>query len=186
MADKNTKALEREYVIPLRRFWVNVPHYERTGKAIKTIKKFIAKHMKVTDRDVNNVRLDVFFNNEMWQRGRTNPPAKVKVKAIKEGELVKVTLADMPERMKFHKARVEKMHKKAEKAPETLAQTAANALKPAQSAEGTKTEEQKIDEKEKEKATAEANAKIIDQQTKTQKHTSKVKEESYHRMALKK
>src|SRR3989344_3570473 len=78
--------LEREYVVPLRRAWLHVPHYNRTSKAIKTIKKFIAKHMKVEDRDPNKVKLDVYLNNDLWFRGRANPPSRVKVKARKEAE----------------------------------------------------------------------------------------------------
>lgn len=178
MAETKNK-LEREYTIPLRRFWLNVPFYERTGKAIKTIKKFVAKHMRVTDRDVNNVKLDVYMNNELWFKGRANPPAKIKVKVIKEGEIVKVTLADTPDYVKFHKAKMEKRHKANDKkAP----------IVPAHSQQQgeTKTDEQKQDEKEKEKSTAEANTLIAEQKAKEQKHTSKVKEESYHRMAMKK
>jgi len=175
---KTEKKIEREYVIPLRRFWQNVPDYERSGKAIKTIKKFIAKHMKIYDRDLDKIKLDVHMNNEVWFRGRASPPSKIKVKAIKENGIVKVELAELPEFLKFHKARVEKRHQKAEKKQE---------IAPAQAqTPETKTEEQKKDEKEKEKATADANTKLADQQAKVQKHTSKVKEESYHRVALKK
>jgi len=176
---KTEKKIEREYVIPLRRFWQNVPDYERSGKAIKTIKKFIAKHMKIYDRDLDKIKLDVHMNNEVWFRGRASPPSKIKVKAIKENGIVKVELAEMPEFLKFHKARVEKRHQKAEKPVAPVAQTPSTT-------ESTKTEEQKKDEKEKEKATADANTKLADQQAKVQKHTSKVKEESYHRVALKK
>src|SRR3989338_9112388 len=95
-----TDKLEREYIIPLRREWLKVPMYERTGRAIKAIKKFIAKNMKVIDRDVSKVKLDVYFNNEIWFRGRANPPSKIKVKAVKEGDIVKVGLADIPEHIK--------------------------------------------------------------------------------------
>lgn len=171
------KKIEREYVIPLRRFWLNVPDYERSRKAVKTIKKFIARHMKVYDKDLDKIKLDVHTNNEIWFRGRANPPSKVKVKAVKENGIVKVELAEMPEFLKFHKAKLEKMHKKAEKKEEPKIE---------EKKEEVKTEEQKKDEKEKEKATAEANIKQAEQQVKVQKHTSKVREESYHRMALKK
>src|SRR3989344_4832699 len=115
MAETQIKTLTREYVIPLRRFWLNVPHYERTGKAIKVIKKFIAKHMKIAERDIDKVKLDIYLNNELWFKGRANPPAKVKVKATKEGEIVKVTFVEIPEHVKFLKARHEKIHKKSEK-----------------------------------------------------------------------
>src|SRR3989338_3997715 len=125
MADEKAKttkeeSLTREYVIPLRRYWLRVPKYERAGKAIKAIKIFIAKHMKVPDRDVDNVRLDVYFNNDIWFRGRKYPPAKVKVKATKEGDIVRVTFADstMPDAVKFIKAKNENRLKSIEKKEE--------------------------------------------------------------------
>jgi large subunit ribosomal protein L31e len=177
MADK---ILEREYVIPLRRAWQRVPAYERSGRAIKAIKIFIAKHMKVPERDTDKVKLDVYFNNEIWFRGRANPPAKVKVKAKKEGDLVHVTFVHVPEHVKFLKAKHEKRHKKSEK-------KSSISEKPAeQPKEETKTEEQKTDEKEKEKAVEEMNIKQAEQQAKAQKHISKVKAPEIHRMALKK
>ena len=60
MAKKTEKVekLEREYVIPLREKSRNVPRYRKTEKAMKTVKEFIAKHMKVIDRNIKNVRID--------------------------------------------------------------------------------------------------------------------------------
>ena len=109
------QTVEREYVIPLRSSWKNVPRYKKTSKSIKTIKEFVAKHMKVPDRDTNKVKLDLYLNNELWLRGAKKPPSKIKIKARKEGELIKVELVDLHENMKFAKAREEKFHKKVEK-----------------------------------------------------------------------
>ena len=178
---ENKKA-EREYIIPLRRAWLNVPSYERTGKAIKAIKKFIAKHMRVIDRDVSKVKLDVYFNNEIWFRGRANPPAKVKVKATKEGEIVKVDLVDIPEHVKFLKARHEKIRKLAESDKKE-----SKAEKPEVKQE-EKTDEQKKDEKEKAQATAIQNEEQAEQQSKAQKHIGKLdkKKTQPQRMALQK
>lgn len=177
MAEHKHNKIEREYIIPLRRFWVNVPQYERTGKAIKTIKKFIAKHMKVEDRDVRKVKLDIHFNNELWFRGRANPPAKVKVKAVKEGDIVKVDFAEVPQYVKFVKSRVERKHK----APEEKTKKQEVATK-----KDEQSSVEKKDEVEKEKSVEEHNAKLADQDAKATKHLTKAKEESYHRMALKK
>ena len=168
--------LEIEYVIPLRKAWHKAPEYERARKAIKEIKKFIAHHMKVIDRDLSKVRLDVFFNNEIWFRGRRKPPAKVRVKATKEGEIVRVDFVEIPEHVKFLKSKLGKLHKKSEKKEEKKEE-----IKPEQ-----KTEEEKKDEKEKEKSVAEAHVKEAEQQAKVQKHLTKKKETSFHRMALKK
>jgi len=175
------KILEREYVIPLRRELLKVPIYRRSERAVKAIKKFIAKHMKVTDRDVKKVKLDVYLNNEIWFRGITNPPSKVKVKARKEGDIVKVDFVEIPAHVKFLKGKHEKRHKKPE-----VKKEAKPEAKPAETKEEVKTEEQKKDEAEKEKATELLHAKEAKQDAKAQKHTTKVKEESYHRQALKK
>ncbi len=177
-AQTQTKpTLEREYVIPLRRAVLKAPRYERTSRAIKTIKKFIARHMKVPERDTSKVKLDVFFNNEIWFRGRKNPPAKIKVKATKEGDIVKVDFVEMPEYVRFHKQKLEKRHKPSEKKPEK-----AEEQKPQEE----KSEEKKIEEKEKEQAVAEQHIKEAEIQAKVQKHLTKIKEPSFHRMALKK
>ncbi len=182
MAEAKTQKLEREYIIPLRREWIRVPQYKRTARAVKAIKKFIAKHMKVADRDVDNVKLDVYFNNELWFRGRASPPAKVKVKATKEGEIVKVEFVEVPQYVKFLKAKHNKFHKRAEKSQQPKA--------PPVEKKEDKTTEEKAQEKkaevEKEKSVEELNIKQAEQQAKTQKHTTKVKEVPIQRMALKK
>ncbi len=172
------KIIEREYIIPLRRAWLRVPVYERSRKAVKTIKYFIAKHMKVLDRDVNKVKLDVYFNNEIWFRGRANPPGKVKVRARKEGEVVHVSFAETPEQVKFLKIKHERFHKKLDKKEESSGVQ--------QPKEAEKSEEKNIEEKEKVKATAEMNIKEAEKQAKEQKHLTPIKEPKIQRMALKK
>ena len=180
MADNKSddKKLEREYVIPLRKEWQKVANYRRTGRAVKFIKQFIARHMKVPERDVSKVKLDSYLNQEVWFRGRKKPPAKIKIKAIKEGDIVKVYLAEEPEHIKFLKAKHEKIHKTSEKpvvAPKEEKKEAEE-----------KTEEKKKAESEKEQAVAESRAAEAKIDAKAQKHLTKVKEESHHRMALKK
>jgi large subunit ribosomal protein L31e len=192
MADEKTKTdkkqeskLEREYIIPLRKEWLKVPMYERSGRAVKAIKKFIAKHMKVTDRDVKKVKLDIYFNNDIWFKGRTNPPAKIKVKAIKEGEIVRVEYAEVPEYVKFLKAK----HEKAKQRLETKSKAAQPEVEPAESKapEAEKTTEQKTSEKEKEKSVADAGIKQADMKAREQKHITKSeKAQRPVRMALKK
>lgn len=165
------ETLEREYTIPLRRHWMNAARYERTRKAVKAIKEFVAQHMKITDRNLDNVKLDVDFNNEVWYRGTKSPPTKVKVKVRKEGEIAHVTFAEIPEHIKFKKARHERVHVKSEKKTEKAEE---------------KKEEKKIDEAEKEKSVAIANEKANEMKAKAEKHTTKVKETGFHRMALQK
>src|SRR3989344_6821626 len=171
MADQKSQTsqepLIREYTIPLRRHWINVPRYERTGKAIKAIKKFIAKHMKVPERDINKVKLDVYLNNDIWFRGSRKPPAKIKVRAIKENDIVKVEFFEIPQHVKFLKAKDQKFRKAAEKPKEEKKEAKDEERK-----EETKTEEQKKDEKEKETSVAEQRMKEIKQEVKAEKHAT--------------
>lgn len=173
-----TKILEREYVIPLRKAILRVPRYRRTGRAIKAIKEFVAKHMKIENRDVSNVRINVDFNNEVWFRGRASPPFKVKVKAVKEGDVVRVDFVEIPEHVKFARARHERMHKKADKKEEKV--------EAKQEVKEEKSPEAKQEEKEKEQAVAEMGMKEAEKASKAQKHITKIKAPKINRMALKK
>ena len=104
--------LEREYIINLRRKVNGVPIYKRTPKAIRTVKEFLVRHMKIRDRDLNKVRLDRYLNEFLWARGIKNPMTRIKVKAIKEGDIVRVELAELPVGLKFKKLREEKREEK--------------------------------------------------------------------------
>jgi large subunit ribosomal protein L31e len=174
-----THAQEREYVIPLRRQTMKVPAYRRSGRAVTAIKQFVAKHMKVADRDLDKVKLDVYFNNEVWLRGRANPPSKVKVKATRDGENVIVTFVEMPKRVSFLKAKNDKLH-----------QAASTKSAPTVEAPKTddKTPDQKTEEKEKEKSVAAAGQAQAKQDAKTAKHVSHTPEKKTQpqRMALQK
>lgn len=169
-----TTHLERTYTIPLREACMKVPIYKRARKGVVTIKEFIARHMKVTNRDVNKVKLDVYLNNEIWYRGPKNAPAKVTVKATKKGDLVHVTFVEMPAHVKFAHAKHSKMHKKAEKKESK------------QEEKKEQTAEEKKAEEEKEKSAALVKEQQIEQQTKAAKHTTKAKTLEIKRMALKK
>lgn len=116
--------LEREYVVPLRRKSMNTPQYKRTPKAVKVLKQFIAKHMKVSERETDNVKLDKWLNEEMWFRGIRKPMNKVRVKCKKfESGVVRVELAEIPEFVKWRKLKSEKINvKEAKKTKEPEAQ----------------------------------------------------------------
>ena len=66
---KKEEQIEREYIIPLREKCRPVPRYKKTPKAIKSVKEFIAKHMKVRDRDLSKVKIDKYLNEALWHRG---------------------------------------------------------------------------------------------------------------------
>jgi ribosomal protein L31E len=119
---KNTKKKEeqetkpeltREYVVPLRKGFLKVPQYKRAKKAVKTLKEFIARHMRVENRDLRKIKIDLHLNNEIWFRGIKKPANKIKVKATKKNGIVTATLAEEPDIIKFHKKRIEKRNNKA-------------------------------------------------------------------------
>ena len=179
MADVKTevKTLEREYTIPLRREWTKVSSYKRTAKSIKAIKEFIAKHMKVPNRDLDKVKIDSYLNNEIWHRGVSTPPARVTVKAVKKGDIVHVNFVTDPERVKFARERHARKHVKTDKkstVSESKKESAKLEDKVAPSATSPSQKdlapEEKKAEVEKEKSVAVVNEQIAEQQAKAQKH----------------
>src|SRR3989344_4029137 len=99
--EAKTEKIEREYIIPLQRKYKAVPRYKRANKAIKTIKEFLVRHMKIIDRDLKKIKIDNYLNDAVWSRGIKKPPRKIKIRAVKEsgkdGEIVRVYLFEMPE-----------------------------------------------------------------------------------------
>ncbi|HLC78620.1 MAG TPA: 50S ribosomal protein L31e [Candidatus Nanoarchaeia archaeon] len=181
--------IEREYVIPLRPKFQKVPRYKRTAKAIKTIKEFIAKHMKIKDRNLKNVRLDSYLNETVWLRGIQNPPHKIKVKAIKEGEIVRVYAVDLPNNIKFKKIREEKIDSKAKDAVSKKKAAKVPVEAPKTEAQKAEEAEKKEDEKEKKAAVVETGLEMEKAAAKKMKHEriDNVKEPKHQRrMALQK
>ena len=92
MADKKPEPkqlLVREYIVPLRKGWLKVPKYKRANKAVKTLKEFLLKHMKVYDNDLRKIKLDPILNNEIRFRGMRKPPARIRVRAIKFDDIAR-------------------------------------------------------------------------------------------------
>lgn len=151
MADKKSKTaekeIEREYTIPLREKSRSVPRYKKTPKAVKTIKEFIARHMKVENRNLNKVKISKDLNQFLWAKGIRKHPHKIKVKAKKEGENIIVELIDYPNNLKFKKLREEKVGKEAlealDKKKTMMQKMKENLQKPA--------EEEKVEDKDKDK-----------------------------------
>ncbi|OGJ11936.1 hypothetical protein A3K62_01470 [Candidatus Pacearchaeota archaeon RBG_16_35_8] len=161
--------LEREYIINLRRKVNGVPIYKRTPKAIRTVKEFLVRHMKIRDRDLNKVRLDRYLNEFLWARGIKNPMTRIKVKAIKEGDIVRVELAELPVGLKFKKLREEKREERgAEVAKKKKGEKKTEETKPEE-----KTEEKIEEEKEKKAATVEAGMEMEKSARKMAKHEAK-------------
>lgn len=70
--------LTRVYTINLGRAWLT-PEYKRTDRVINMIKEFATKHMKSDE-----IKLEQDLNRQIWSRGKTNPPRKVRVKMVKD------------------------------------------------------------------------------------------------------
>lgn len=82
----------RVYTINLGKAWIS-PEHKRTDRVVNMIREFAEKHMKS-----NEIKLDQDLNRQLWSRGKTNPPRKVRVKMVKEeGGTVTVSLyEDLP------------------------------------------------------------------------------------------
>jgi large subunit ribosomal protein L31e len=181
--DKKTKEpimiLEREYTVPLRRGWLKVAQYKRANKAVKTLKEFIARHMKIYDRDLRKVKMDISLSNEIRFRGMRKPLSKVRVKAMKfDDGIVKVELVNLPEHIKFAKIREEK--KKSVVKEEKVKEGGKEKIEPEEKKEET------TEAKEKEMASRDEGIELAKKQAKEEKHLSKDKKVMYHRTALKK
>ncbi|MCW3980835.1 MAG: 50S ribosomal protein L31e [Candidatus Bathyarchaeota archaeon] len=84
---------ERIYTVPLRRALIMPPN-KRAPKAMKLIKAFVQKHMKVGEEPVEEgeeeeggrmiIKNEV--NQRIWSRGIEKPPRKVRIRAAKDEE----------------------------------------------------------------------------------------------------
>jgi len=83
--------MEREYIIPLRQEFLKAPRYRRTKRAITAIKNFLKKHMKVEE-----VKMGPHLNEFMQKHGKQNPPSRIKVKVLKEGNIARTELPGFP------------------------------------------------------------------------------------------
>lgn len=70
--------LTRVYTINLGRAWIT-PQHKRTDRVINMIREFATKHMKSDE-----IKLEQDLNRQIWSRGKTNPPRKVRVKMVKD------------------------------------------------------------------------------------------------------
>ena len=166
---KTEEKLEREYTIPLRHRWSIVPTYKRANKAVKSVKEFLVRHMKIRDRDLNKVKIDKYLNETLWFRGIKHPPSKIKVRAIKEGDIIRVEAVTMPQSITFKKIREERIINQSK---ETVKKKKSEKVE--EKVEEIKTEEQKVEEKEDKSSTVEAGKEILKEEAKKAKHETKV------------
>ena len=70
---------ERVVTVPLRDV-KKVPSHDRAGKAMKIVRAHLARNFSV---EPDEVRLDGSINEAVWERGRANPPCKIRVRAAR-------------------------------------------------------------------------------------------------------
>ncbi len=175
--------LERIYNIPLRREWEKAPRYRRAKKAVKAVKEFLARHMKVYDRDLEKIKIGRWLNMHIWQQGIKKPPAMVKVKATKEGDVVRAELVELPKKAKREaekeakeKAEGEKKKKEKETVKLKVPFTGKKA-KEEEKKEGVKPEEKKEEVKEEEKLEEKVEVKTEEKKEEKKEVKTEAKEE---------
>ncbi len=78
---------ERVVTVPLRDAKAQAGH-ERADKAMTIVREHLAKHFSVEEEAI---RLDSSINEAVWERGRSNPPRKLRIRAARfteEGEAI--------------------------------------------------------------------------------------------------
>lgn len=82
---------ERIYTVPLSRAWI-MPRTKRAPRAIRLLKAFIKRHMKVEE---DSIKITNEVNEKIWGRGIQKPPRKIRVKVTKDKEgIITVHLAE--------------------------------------------------------------------------------------------
>jgi large subunit ribosomal protein L31e len=85
---------ERIYTVPLGKALIMPPN-KRTARAVRILKTFMIKHMKLearkegeTEEEEEPARLiiDNEVNEKLWSRGIEKPPRKIRVRAEKDKE----------------------------------------------------------------------------------------------------
>lgn len=91
---------EKIYTIPLGRAWIS-PRKKRAPKAIRLIRSFIQRHMKIkteveeTEEEAERLVISNEVNEKIWSRGIEKPPRKIRVRAAKDKEgVITVYLAE--------------------------------------------------------------------------------------------
>ena len=83
---------ERIYTIPLRRAWIS-PRKKRVPRAVRMVKSFIKRHMKVEagaeageEEEKERLVISNELNEKLWGRGIEKPPRNLRVRAVKDKE----------------------------------------------------------------------------------------------------
>jgi large subunit ribosomal protein L31e len=83
---------ERIYTVPLGKAWI-MPPRKRTPRAMRMIRAFITKHMKLEakkegeeEEEPGKLVITNEVNEKVWERGVEKPPRKIRVRAAKDKE----------------------------------------------------------------------------------------------------
>ncbi len=71
---------ERTYLLPFQKVW-RMPRQARAPKAARMLREYVQRHMKVEE-----VLLSDEVNQQIWAKGITNPPRKLRVRMVKDKE----------------------------------------------------------------------------------------------------
>lgn len=83
---------ERFYTIPLGKAWL-MPQNKRAPKAMRIIKDFVKRHMKLEARkegaeeeesETKRLIISNEVNEKVWSRGIEKPPRKIRIRATKD------------------------------------------------------------------------------------------------------
>jgi large subunit ribosomal protein L31e len=84
---------ERVYTVPLGKAWI-MPPRKRAPRAVRMLRSFITKHMKlearkggeVEEEEPRSLVITDGVNEKMWERGVEKPPRKIRVRTTKDKE----------------------------------------------------------------------------------------------------
>ncbi len=89
--EKEEVVEERFYTIPLGKAWI-APSKKRVPRAIRIIKEFMKRHMKLRkeaefmEEEDRRLTISNEVNERIWSRGIKKPPRKVRVRATRDRE----------------------------------------------------------------------------------------------------
>ena len=80
----------RTYTVPLRHGFWKTPRYRRTHVAVRVLRDFLRRHMKV---EGDQLKIGQHLNEYLWERGIRNPPPRVTITVTRDADgIVKAEL----------------------------------------------------------------------------------------------
>jgi len=89
---KEVKPIDvKVFTIPLRKAF-RKSRGKRTSYAVKLIKEFLRRHLKMKPKDDKTIKLGKYLNEKLWERGIKKPPRRVRVNVALVGNEYRVEL----------------------------------------------------------------------------------------------